>query len=58
MKLLITFTTICIGTILGYLIERSTIDSDFKLIFILLILVTCIGIIGGMYNLAGIDENK
>ena len=58
-KLLITFVLICISAIAIYLINRSSaIDSDFKFMFISLILVTCGGIIGGMYNLAGIDENK
>lgn len=58
-KLFITFALTCICTIAFYLIYRSSaIDSDFKFMFESLILVIWWGIIGGMYNFAGIDENK
>lgn len=59
MKLLITFALTCICTIAGYLIYCSTIDSDFKFIFICLILVTWFAIIGGIYHLnTNQDENR
>lgn len=59
MKALITFALTCICTIVGYLIYYSNIDSDFKFIFEMIILVTWIGIIGGIYNLdTDQDENR